>query len=140
MLLEISVLIIAVFMVVLVIGILFTLSQIRKTAKEAEKFLDTARQQIVPISHDLTIILNDSKKIVQSIERQVGTVEQGVEAIKETAQNVRNFEAEIQERIEQPLIEISTLISAIARVLRGIVDYFHKDNGLLTLLSKFLIH
>ena len=127
MILEVSILVIAVFIVIFVIGLLIALSQFRKTAKEAEKFLDTTRQQIVPISHDLTIILNDMKRIVQSVERQVGKVEDGVDALKDTAINVKKFEAEIQDRIEQPLIETVTLISAIAKILRGIVEYFKKD-------------
>ena len=59
MILEISVAIIAFFVVVFVIGLLFVLVQIRRTAKEAEKLMDTSRQQIAPISHDLTIIVND---------------------------------------------------------------------------------
>ena len=127
MILEVSILVIAVFIVIFVIGLLVVLSQFRKTAKEAEKFLDTTRQQIVPLSHDLTIILNDLKRIVQSVERQVGKVEDGVDALKDTAINVKNFEAEIQDRIEQPLIETVTLISAIAKILRGIIDYFKKE-------------
>lgn len=128
MILEISVLIIAVFIVIFVIGLLIVLAQIRRTAKEAEKFLDTARQQVVPISHDLTIIINDTKKIVQSIEKQVGDVGKGVEAIKDTVVNVKNFEAEIQRRIEQPLVEIAALISAISRILQRTFHFFQKDN------------
>ena len=129
MILEISILIIAVFIIIFVIGLLIALLQIRRTAKEAEKFLDTTRQQIVPISHDITIILNDTKKIVQSIERQVGKVEEGIEAIKDTALKVKSFEAEIQERIEEPLIEMATLIAAVTKVLHGIIDYFRKDRS-----------
>jgi len=129
MILEISVIIIASFIVILVIGLLVVLVQIRRTAKEAEKLMEISRQQIVPISHDLTIILNDTKRIVQSIERQVGKVEEGVGAIRDTAMNVKNFEEEIQERIEQPIIETVTLISAIAKVVSGIMDYFKKGKS-----------
>ena len=126
MVLEISVLIIAVFIVIFVIGLLIVFFQIRRTAKEAEKFLDTTRQQIVPLSHDLTIILNDTKKITQSIERQLGKVEEGVQAIRDTAINVKEFETEIQQKIEQPIIEITTFISAIAQVVSGLISYFNK--------------
>lgn len=121
MILEISTLIIAIFIVIFVIGVLIAVFQIRRTSREAEKFLDAARQQIVPLSHDLTIILNDTKKIIQSVERQTGKVEQGVEAIKDTAINVKNFEGEIQKRIEQPLVEIAALISIVAKVLTGLI-------------------
>ena len=71
MLLEISIGIIAVFVVVFVIGILIVSFQIRRTAKEAEKFIEMARQHIAPMSHDLAIILNDAKRITESIKQQV---------------------------------------------------------------------
>lgn len=128
MLIEISVVVIAAFIVIFVIGLLIVLAQVRRTAKEAEKFLDTTRQHIVPISHDLTIILNDLKKIVSSIERQVQKVETGVDALKDTAVNVKNFEEEIQKRIEQPILEMTVLVTAITRILNSLFHHFRKED------------
>jgi len=126
MILEISVIIIAAFIVILVIGLLIALAQIRRTAKEAEKLFDTVRQQIAPISHDLTIIVNNSKNIFQSIERQILKVELGVDAIKDTAENIKRFEEDIQERIANPLLEVSIFITTISRALNKIFGYFSK--------------
>lgn len=128
MIIEISMVIIAAFIVIFVSCLLIVLMQFRRTAKEAEKFLDTARQQIAPLSHDLTIVLNDSKKIVQSIERQTEKVETGVDALKDTALNVKNFETEIQQRIEQPILEITALVSAVAKILNSLFQHLKKDD------------
>ena len=125
MLIEISVVIIAVFIVIFVIGILIVLFQVRRTTKEAEKFLDTARQQIVPVSHDVIIILNDVRKVVSSVERQAQKVETGVDALRDTAVNVKNFEEDIQKRIEQPILEMTVLITALARIINSLFR-FHK--------------
>ena len=124
MILEISVAIIAFFVVVFVIGLLFVLVQIRRTAKEAEKLMDTSRQQIAPISHDLTIIVNDVKRIVQSIQKQIDMVEDGVGDIKDTVTRITQFEKELQEKLQQPIIEFATLISAISKALRAFLDVF----------------
>jgi len=92
MILEISVAVIAFFVVIFVIGLLIALVQIRRTAKEAEKLMETSRQQIAPISHDLTIIVNDVKRIIQSIQKQMGMVEDGVGDIKDTVARITRFE------------------------------------------------
>jgi len=126
MILEISVAVIAFFVVVFVIGLLIALVQIRRTAREAEKLMETTRQQIVPISHDLTIIVNDFKRIVQSIQNQMGIVEQGVGDIKETVTRITEFEKVLQEKLQQPIIEFATLISAISKALRAFIEIWRK--------------
>ena len=126
MLLEISVTVIAVFIVVFVMGLLITLVQIRRTAKEAEKLMETTRLQIAPITHDLTIVVNDVKRIVQSIQNQMGLVEHGIGEIKDTVVRINKFEKVIQEKLEQPIIEFATLISAFSKALRAFIEFWRK--------------
>lgn len=127
MITEISVAVIAFIMVVFVIGLLIVLAQIRRAAKEAEKFLDTARQHIGPISHDLTIIFNDVKRITNSVQQQVGKVEQGVDEIKQIAIRINEFEKLVQDKIEQPILAIASLIAAITKPIRAIIEH-RKEN------------
>ncbi|MDZ7330863.1 MAG: DUF948 domain-containing protein [candidate division KSB1 bacterium] len=122
MIIEISVAVIAFFIVVFVIGLLIALVQIRRTAKEAEKFLDTARQHIGPISHDLTIIFNDVKRITQSIQLQVTKLEKGVDELKQIATRINEFEKMVQEKIEQPIMAIVSLIASLTRPIRALLD------------------
>jgi len=126
MLLEISVAVIAFFVIVFVIGILIVFVQIRRTAKEAEKLLDTTRQQITPLAHDLTIILNEVKKIVQSVQSQMGKVEKGVDELKETAIRISEFEKMLQTKLAQPILEFTTLVAAISRALRAFIEIWKK--------------
>ena len=119
MLVDISIVVIAAFIVIFVIGMLFVFVQIRRTAREAEKLVELTRQQIVPISHDLTIVVNDAKRIVQSVERQVSMVEQGVGSIKETVARITSMEKLVSEKINMPIAEFATLISAITKALKA---------------------
>ena len=128
MILEISVSVIAFFVVIFVIGLLITMVQIRRTAKEAEKLMETTRHQIAPISHDLTIIVNDVKRIVGSIQNQMGMVEHGVSAIKDTIGRINHFEKVLQDRLAQPILEFATLVSAISRILKAFTDLWKKKS------------
>lgn len=122
MIVEISIAVIAFFIVVFVIGLLIALAQIRRTAKEVEKFLDTARQHIGPISHDLAIIFNDVKRITQSVQLQVSKVEKGVDELKQIATRINEFQRLIQEKIEQPILAIVGLIAGITKPILGLLD------------------
>ncbi len=121
-LLTISVTVIAAIMVVVLIALIPVLFQIRRTAREGEKILETVRAQIVPLSRDLTIISHEVKGILQSIRRQVDTVEEGIDIVRGTAVRLREFEEEILSRIEGPLLELATLVRAVSR---GIETFFH---------------
>ena len=126
MILEISVAVIAFFVVIFVIGLLIALVQIRRTAKEAEKLMETSRQQIAPISHDLTIIVNDVKRIIQSIQKQMGMVEDGVGDIKNTVTRITQFEKDLQEKLQRPIIEFATLISAMSNAFRAFLGIWKR--------------
>jgi predicted PurR-regulated permease PerM len=85
MLLTISVTVIAVIVVIVVLIQIPIILQIRRTAREIEKFFEIARTQIVPLSHDLTIISKEINSILQSIHRQLDRVEEGIHTFRDTA-------------------------------------------------------
>src|SRR4030042_1182514 len=115
MLQTISVTVIAAAIVVVVIVIIPVILQIRRTAREAEKFLEIARMQIVPLSHDLTIISKEVSGIVQSIRRQVDRVEEGIATVQDAAGRLREFEETVLAIVEEPLLKLATLVSAVSR-------------------------
>jgi uncharacterized protein YoxC len=117
MLLTISVTVIAVVMVVAVLFLILVLLQIRRTAREVERILETARLQIVPLSHDLTVISQEVRGVLQSIHRQVDGVEESITTVRDAVVRLREFEEEILPEIERPLFELTTLISAVSRAI-----------------------
>jgi uncharacterized protein YoxC len=112
---TISVTVIAASIVILIIFLIPVLLQIRRTAREAEKTLETARTQIVPLSHDLTVISLEIKGIVQSIHRQVEKVEDGISTVGDAALRLREFEGRLERIVEGPLLEIVALSRGVIR-------------------------
>jgi uncharacterized protein YoxC len=115
MLLTISVTVIAASIVVVAIVLIPVILQIRRTAREAEKFLETARMQIVPVSHDLTVISRELSSILQSIHRQVDRVEEGIATVQDAVERLREFEEGVLTIAEEPLLRLTTLIRAASR-------------------------
>jgi len=121
MALTIIFIIIAAALVIAVIFLIPTLTQVRRTALEAEKFFETVRLQIVPLAHDLAIISQEVNKLLQSIQRQVGKAEEAVTTFRDTAVRLRDFEEEILHKIQEPLSEVATLLGAVGRGVGAIV-------------------
>jgi uncharacterized protein YoxC len=125
MLLTISVMVIAVSVVVLIIFSIPVLLQVRRTSRELEKLIDTARMQLVPLSHDLTVISLEVKEILQSLHRQIDKIEDGVTSVRDSVLRLRNFQEELQEMVKEPLLEFASVakgviqgIEAFLRILR----------------------
>ncbi len=115
MALTIIFIIIAAALVIAVIFLVPTLVQIRRTSLEAEKFFETTRSEVVPLAHDLTVISQKLKGILESIHRQVGITEEAVTTFRDTAVRLRDFEEGILHKIQEPLSEVATLLGAVGR-------------------------
>ncbi len=124
MLLTISVTVIAASIVVVAIVFIPVILQIRRTAREAEKLLETVRMQVVPLGHDVTVISREVSDILQSVHRQVDRVEGGIAAVQDGAERLRDFEEVILTRIEEPLLELAAVIRAVSRGVAAFFRFF----------------
>ena len=118
---AISISVIAAIMVVAVIALIPVLFQVRRTAREAEKVLETVRTQILPLSHDLSVVSGEVKEILESIHRQVERAEDSITAVRDSAERLRDFEEEVLDRFGTPLFKLATLFGAVGR---GVEAFF----------------
>ena len=125
-LLTISVTVIAAILVLILIFLIPVLLQVRRTAHETEKLIDSARLQVVPVSRDLGLISRDVKNIVQSIHRQVDRVEDGIETVHDMAVRVKEFQIEVQRRIEEPLLQLAAVMGGIKRGIDAMGRIFYR--------------
>jgi len=121
---AISVTVIAAILVLGVIFLIPVLLQVRRTAREAEKLIDSVRVQVNPISRDIGLISRDVKSIVQSIHRQVDRVEDGIETVHDMALRVKEFQVEVQRRIEEPLLKLAALLGGLKQGFEAIARIF----------------
>jgi len=124
MLQTISVTVIAASIVVVAIVLIPLILQIRRTAREAEKLIETARMEIVPLGHNLTVISKEISSILQSVHRQVEKVEEGIATVQDAAGRLRDFEEAALTIVEAPLVKLATLVSAATRGIGAFVRFF----------------
>ena len=115
LILTLSVAVIAAIMVAAVICLIPVLLQIRRTALQVEKMVETVRLEIIPLSHNLTVVSRSVQGIMESVHRQVDKLEDSVIAVRDGAERLREFEENIMDRIERPVAGISAMLSAVSR-------------------------
>jgi len=125
-LLTISVTVIAAIMVLVLIFLIPVLLQVRQTAKEAEKLIDSVRVQVAPISRDIGLISQDVQSIAQFIHRQADRVETGIETVHDMAVRVKEFQIEVQRRIEEPMLQLAALLGGVKRGVEAIASIFRR--------------
>ena len=110
-----SVMLIAGLLLVNTIFLVVFLVKAFKTFSEAQKLFETARLQLTPISHDVTRITTEVKGILASVQKDLNKVGDSLDHVRDTTRNLKEFEYMIQERIQEPLLEITTLLSALIK-------------------------
>ncbi|NIR49281.1 DUF948 domain-containing protein [candidate division KSB1 bacterium] len=126
MTISLSVAVIAGLLFFNTIFLVFVFTRAYRAFAEAQKLLEMVRLQIAPITHDLTQILSDVRSIVRSAEKEMGKVGDSISAVRDTTQNIREFELMIQERIERPLLDITAVLSALVKGGRVFLSSFNK--------------
>ena len=123
-LLTINVTVIAAILVLVLIFFIPVLLQVRRTAHEAEKLIDSVRLQVAPVSHDITGISQEVKSVIQSIHRQVDRVEDGIETVHDMTIRAKEFQLEVKRRIEEPLLQLVAVLGGVKRGVEAIASIF----------------
>ncbi len=123
-LLAVSVTVIAAIHVLILSFLIPVLLQVRRTARETEKLIDSVRLQVAPVSRDVAVITQEVKSVIQSIHRQVDRVEDGIETVHDMAVRVGEFQIEVQRRVEEPLLQLAAVFGGVKRGVEAIASTF----------------
>ena len=121
---AISVTVIAAIMVLGLIFMIPVLLQIRRTAREAEKLIDSVRVQVAPISRDIVLISRDVKSIVNPFIGRSIESRRGLKRCMIWRSGSKSFKSRFRRRIEEPLLQLVAVMGGIKRGLRLLLEFF----------------
>lgn len=117
MLLDISVVVIAVCMLAITIAMFPILLAIRKFLSELNKLVEQARLQTAPLVHDATLAMGTVRTILNTLEKDLPKVSDGINDLRGTAADIREFERMLIDRVERPLLDLTAIIAGITKGL-----------------------
>lgn len=110
----------AVIALIIVLGGIFMIPialQIYRTAREAEKLLSLMQTHMVPLAQGLGSLVGHANGILESVQRQVDKMEEGIFAVRNTLVRVREFEETIFRPLEESVLELTALVTTATRGL-----------------------
>ncbi|MCF8131462.1 MAG: DUF948 domain-containing protein [Deltaproteobacteria bacterium] len=87
-----SVALIAGLLLLITVFLVVFLVKACRAFSEAQKFIETARLQLTPLSHDVTRITTEVKGILSSVQRDLDKVGDSLDHVRETTRNLKEFE------------------------------------------------
>lgn len=125
---SLSLTIIAGLLCVITLFLIVALYKAIKALGEIQKLTELVRLQMAPISHDVSQIIGDIRSIVKSAEKNMDKVGDSITAVRDTTRNIRQFETMLQERVERPLLDATTILSAALKGGKIFWTHFRKRN------------
>ncbi len=124
---EVSLLIASIAFLLLVAFLIPAIVQVKRTAERVEIASENLNIHLPNILTNLDEITTNLTGIMTSGRRQMQMLEEATEEIKLMVEDLSNFEKEVKEKIEDPLVETLATITAVAKAARAVALAFKKE-------------
>jgi len=125
---ELALLIISIGCVILMAFLVPTVWQLRRTAKRVEIAAETLNHHLPTILTNVEEISSNLTTILISGKRQVSVLEEATDEIRGLVNDIVQFEREVRRRVENPLIETMTTVTAVARAVRAFMQVMRSQD------------
>ena len=66
--------------------------------------------RVIPVLENMEVITSKLRSITANVDDQMSIVRSSVQSLKEIADNVLDFERQVQDRIEAPVLEVAGIL------------------------------
>ena len=102
--------------------LIVVLVQVRSFLEDVHKDIRELASKAIPVFENLEVITERVKHVSESIEGQIDMVKSSIRSVKEMADSIVEFERRVQERIEEPVIQSATMVSAFYRGIKTFIE------------------
>ncbi len=102
----------------LCVYLIVVLARLREVLALLQKDFSEMTRNLKPILENLNVATERLKSIAMKVDEQVLLFKSSLESFKSVADNVVDFERRVQERLEEPIIRVTSLIGGfVSRIL-----------------------
>lgn len=99
---------------------LYLISVLGQFRRDVSDFTQRAR----PVLDNLSTITENLKSASEKIDDQVDIVKDSLQSFKDVADNVLLFERRVQERLEEPILQVATVLGTIVNTVAAFIKGF----------------
>ncbi len=94
------------------------LTRVKSLLEQTEKEMKEMTSRALPVLDNLEFVTGRAKAISESIEEQVGSLQDSLAAIRTVAEDVVALERKAVQRVEGPILETLAYVAAIVNGVR----------------------
>lgn len=121
---EISILIICLAVLILVLFLIPTIIQLKKSAKRIEEVSGQLNQQLPTILENISSITDNLNSILSTGRKQAENLGEATQNIKMMVDDIISFEKQVRIKVQDPIVETLTTIVAITKAIRAFLVIF----------------
>lgn len=106
----------------LCIYLILTLSKLRETLTILQKEIQEISHNALPVIDNMKVITDKLRSISENVDDQISILKSSVESIREVTDNIVTFESKVQSRIEGPVMEAFSFITAIVKGVKAFIE------------------
>ena len=106
----------------LCVYLIVVLVRVNRALGQVEKDLKDLAARALPILENTEYITARLKSVAENVDEQVLTVRESIASIKEIADNVVALERKVQDRIEGPVLDGVSFLSAVVTGVRTFIQ------------------
>ena len=110
----------------LAVYLVVVLTKVKSTLGEIENDVKEVSERLIPVLENMEVITSKLRSITANIDDQMSIVRSSVQSLKEIADNVLEFERQVQERVEAPVLEVAGILGS---VIRGVAAFINRLRG-----------
>jgi uncharacterized protein YoxC len=106
----------------LCIYLIVVLSSVRRLLESLQHDLRAMSTKALPVLDNLGVITDHFRTVAETVSEQVDSIRNSIDAFKKVAEDIIDLERRIQERIEEPLLDMVETIASLFRNVQSLMD------------------
>ncbi|HTY10758.1 MAG TPA: hypothetical protein VMF88_06765 [Bacteroidota bacterium] len=125
-LLIVAQILLVVSLTVLAVYLLVVLTKVKSMLGQIESDVKEVSARLIPVLENMEVITSKLRAITANVDDQMSIVRSSVQSLKQIADNVLEFERQVQERVEAPVLEVAGILGS---VVRGVAAFINRLRG-----------
>jgi uncharacterized protein YoxC len=125
-LLIVAQILLVVSLTVLAVYLLVVLTKVKSMLGQIESDVKEVSIRLIPVLENMEVITSKLRAITANVDDQMSIVKSSVQSLKQIADNVLEFERQIQEQVEAPVLEVAGILGS---VVRGVAAFINRLRG-----------
>jgi uncharacterized protein YoxC len=98
------------------------LARVRESIATINVTVKDVAAHVVPVLDNVEFLTTKVNSIAETVEEQMGIVEQSVDTLKTVTDTIAQFEHDIQSRVEGPIRETASVVRAVSKGVKSFIE------------------